>query len=127
MSSIAEKRRFDRFTVESEIIAHITVGNKNDFVRGKSIDLSYPFVGIKLVVDKAIESITPLQMELVSKEGKLILACQGIVVWCVVETTTQESEKSVYKIGISVSRPDAEAAEDLDLQISARESPYRYG
>ena len=117
-TSVWDKRRFQRFRVLSDVDVYFQFEEERDRLKAKLSDISYPFMGLKLVSSHAIPEQTTITLELIADREESIAQFRGIVAWSRGEERGEPLEKSTYQAGIYVGADSTETQRILDTQIS---------
>ena len=112
-----ESRRFQRFSVLSDVKVYFQLEGQHRPLNARLIDISYPFMGLKVVGNYGISEQSAITLKLVSDQEELIILCRGVVGWCHESILGETPDESVYHIGIFVGEDSKEAQHALDTQI----------
>ena len=101
------KRRFQRFTVARDIEMQIHIANLKVNLIGKLVDVSYPFVGLRLTCSQEIPMNSHLSVERVKTDEKRTFRYKGIAEWCMQKRLGGDSPPfPAHHVGVSVEGTD---------------------
>ena len=71
MQSVKNKRRFQRFIVTRDVEVYLQTVHANVNLAGRLVNVSYPFVGLRLACSQEIPPDSRVRLEFVSNRTKL--------------------------------------------------------
>ena len=113
----ADRRYSPRLPSFSDVAVYFQIEGRQQRHEAGLSDISYPFMGLKLVSHAAVPPESPVKLELVTDKGEPITRCEGVIAWCRASVSKEGFSSPVYQVGISVEAENANAQQVLDRQI----------
>ena len=119
MQSVKNKRRFQRFIVTRDVEVYLQTVHANVNLAGRLVDVSYPFVGLRLACSQEIPPDSRVRLEFVKEEGKQAFVYEGDIAWCVQKMSNETAQVPPhYHVGVSLKETNQKNREMLEEAIA---------
>lgn len=119
MQSVKNKRRFQRFIVTRDVEVYLQTVHSDVNLAGRLVDVSYPFVGLRLACSQEIPPDSRVRLEFVKEEGKQAFVYEGDIAWCVQKMSNETAQVPPhYHVGVSLKETNQKNRQMLEETIA---------